>query len=819
MQAVHAHRQKILVACPSNIAVDNVLERIATYYPAAVQPSMVRIGHPARVSKAIQGHCLEALIQAADGTEIVNDIRKELVGVRRALAKERDKAQRWIQRGEMRALQKDIRTREAAVLQNVIKTRDVVFCTLVGASSKLLREVEFDVVVVDEAGQALESACWLPLLRANKCVLAGDHCQLPPTVKSEVATKRGLGVTLFERIITKNTFAGVSRMLNTQFRMNKMICRWASHAMYNDQLLSAPEVENRVLSDIVTVSPLGGESCCSIQDVSVDPSDLLRSTSVMMLVDSAGCNMPEQPTESKSSHRNLHEVDLVFKHVELLVRCLNVSPKDIGVITPYNGQLESLRERISEQYPAVEIRTVDGFQGGEKEVILLSLVRSNDSRSVGFLSDKRRINVAVTRAKRHVAVFCDSDTCSADRFLNGLVDYISEHGEHRSAMEYTDTGPSTSTERMPAAPALGSITGALPVLAPAPPAKLVTAPVNNPTGTKISSLPTLEAVIEQIMNIYSISTKADDSSSSSMTADSVIFTGVGLVTMASQKNVRKPLKNPALQWYASMDGQGYKMEVTKTPSVASRDHILQISRCRTLRFPSSLTSYYRRLIHDLAERLALHHRTVPSPSDDRVRTIEIARADFDVLVDTTDNTPEMLAEASVPVTPVPCSSRFDALLHPKTKEATPATASASASASAPTAVQTTGLTVPGKSGQRLGDGGGDKAKAVPRGSGKPAKVVVHAGELRNKFLNSLDNSATQPSSTTTPASAAPKDDSAKGKGKGKGKPKGTDTEISEDDLLDMLMGQNKVCGAGTFAVVYIVVNYLLVPLCGTLFVL
>ena len=407
------------------MAVDNVIERIVTHYPPNIRPSMVRLGHPARISQSIHPYCLEGLISSADGTDIVKDVRKELDTLRKTMSKERDKSQRRLQRTEIKTLQKEIRSREEKVLKNILNTRDVIFCTLVGAASKLLRDIEFDIVVIDEAAQALEVACWIPMLKSNKCVLAGDHCQLPPTVKSEEAERGGLGVTLFQRIMSNPKMIGVPRLLNTQYRMNRVICDWASAAMYHNKLLSDESVANRTLSDIVPKT-------CNDPDqdaiVSVD--------SVMMLIDTAGCFMHEQLSESKSSHRNLQEVDLVCKHIDLLVNTLGVKSSEIGIVTPYNGQLESLREKIGAVYSDIDMKTVDGFQGGEKEVIILSLVRSNDSRTVGFLADKRRINVAVTRAKRHVAVICDTDTCSTDPFLKQLFDYISECGDHRSAMEY-----------------------------------------------------------------------------------------------------------------------------------------------------------------------------------------------------------------------------------------------------------------------------------------------------------------------------------------------------------------------------------------------
>lgn len=308
------------------------------------------------------------------------------------------------------------------MLKQIMASRNVVLATCVGAASHLLRDVSFDLVIVDEAAQALEAACWIPLTHCSgRVVLAGDHCQLPPTIKSKEAAEKGLAVTLFERIIKHPALTGCAWLLDTQYRMNEMISTWASEEMYEGKLLSHESNAHHTLRDLSSVvQRTGDESSAVTEEQGGDEESDLRDV-VMMLVDTAGCDMEEESGEDGSnskttmSFRNSHEAAIVQKHVQQLL-ALGVSPGEIGVITPYNGQLECLRELLhdvagggggsneAEGEGRVEVRTVDGFQGGEKEAIIISLVRSNAQRVVGFLAERRRINVAVTRAKRHVMV-------------------------------------------------------------------------------------------------------------------------------------------------------------------------------------------------------------------------------------------------------------------------------------------------------------------------------------------------------------------------------------------------------------------------------
>jgi len=365
-------KQKVLVTAPSNVAVDNVLEKLVSTTSSTTRRSggppepairACRLGHPARLSPATQQYCLEHLVSMDENTEIVSDVRSDIDRVRKKAAVTRSKIERKELYLELKMLRKEARKREEAVVQSVIRNCDVILCTCVGASSKVLRDQNFDFVVIDEAAQALHAACWIPMLRASKVCLAGDHHQLPPTVKSKAAEKGGLADTLFERLMTLpdgSPFPG-ARMLNIQYRMNDIICMWSSNAMYGGQLRSSPEVANH---DLSSLSNIHAEV---LQDL---------SNTVMLLVDTAGCDMTENSCDG-GSHRNSDEAELVGKHVDRLVSS-GISPRQIGVITPYNGQLEELKSLMGEKYPELEIRTVDGFQGGEKEAICLSLVLEED---------------------------------------------------------------------------------------------------------------------------------------------------------------------------------------------------------------------------------------------------------------------------------------------------------------------------------------------------------------------------------------------------------------------------------------------------------
>ncbi|KAM8968612.1 DNA-binding protein SMUBP-2 [Sarcophilus harrisii] len=414
LQAVH-RGLKVLCCAPSNVAVDNLVERLA-----AQKQKVLRLGHPARLLDAIQHHCLDAVLARSDQAQIVADIRKDIDRVKGM--KTLDKRDKSYGRNELKLLRKELREREEAAMLRSLSWADVILATNTGASPdgplKLLPDNYFDVVVIDECAQALEASCWIPLLKARKCVLAGDHQQLPPTIVSHQAASGGLALSLMERLIAKHGDK-VVRMLTVQYRMHQAIMQWASDELYHGQLTAHSSVAGHLLKDLPGVVPT-------------------EETSIpLLLIDTAGCGLFELEDEDEQSRGNPGEVRLVSLHVQALVDA-GVRVGDMAVITPYNLQVDLLRQQLSPKYPELEIKSVDGFQGREKEAVILSFVRSNRKGEVGFLAEDRRINVAVTRARRHVAVVCDSRTIGSDAFLKRLVDYFTLRGEVRTAFEYLD---------------------------------------------------------------------------------------------------------------------------------------------------------------------------------------------------------------------------------------------------------------------------------------------------------------------------------------------------------------------------------------------
>jgi len=452
-QAVYVHKYKVLVCAPSNVAVDNVLERlVADQSPKKQKRSRkerqgrlkaVRLGHPARLKESILPYSLESLVQNADGTEIVSDVRSELQSFLRILSnpKSRGGDKRMAYR-EIKALRKEVRSREQKVVKDLIREAQVVLATNVGAANYVLTDVQFDLVVIDEAAQALEASCWIPALRGKRLVLAGDHCQLPPTIKSNVSTvQKGLGNTLFQRAMelygdsnSPEKKGTISRMLKVQYRMHSDIANWASKVMYHGQLETHNSVESRTLSQLPHVQESDADIGGSIGEVR------------LLLIDTAGCEMYET-VNAAGSRYNDGEAQIVAQHVQALL-AMGLKQEEIAVISPYNGQVELLRTLLLPDAPKLEIRSVDGFQGGEREAVVLSLVRSSrgGAAGIGFLKDDRRLNVAVTRAKRQCALVCDTETVSQSKFVKGLGDWMEEHGVHRSAAEINLEGDIQAAE-------------------------------------------------------------------------------------------------------------------------------------------------------------------------------------------------------------------------------------------------------------------------------------------------------------------------------------------------------------------------------------
>ncbi|XP_022742958.1 DNA-binding protein SMUBP-2 isoform X1 [Durio zibethinus] len=403
---------KILACAASNIAVDNIVERLAPH-----RVKLVRLGHPARLLPQVLDSALDAKVLRGDNSSLANDIRKEMKALNGKLLKTKDRNTRRDIQKELRTLSKEERKRQQLAVTDVIKDADVILTTLTGAFSRKLDNTTFDLVIIDEAAQALEIACWMALLKGSRCILAGDHLQLPPTIQSVEAERKGLGRTLFERLADLYGDEVMS-MLTVQYRMHELIMNWSSKELYDSKIKAHPSVAAHMLFDLENVK----------RSSSTEPT--------LLLVDIAGCDMEEKKDEEEST-LNEGEAEVAISHAKKLVQD-GVHASDIGIITPYAAQVVLLKMLKSngDKLKDLEISTVDGFQGREKEAIIISMVRSNSKKEVGFLSDHRRMNVAVTRARRQCCLVCDTETVTSDGFLKRVVEYFEEHGEYLSASEY-----------------------------------------------------------------------------------------------------------------------------------------------------------------------------------------------------------------------------------------------------------------------------------------------------------------------------------------------------------------------------------------------
>ncbi|XP_069151060.1 uncharacterized protein [Solanum lycopersicum] len=402
---------KILACAASNIAVDNIVERLVPH-----RVKLVRLGHPARMLPQVLDNALDAQVLRGDNSSLANDIRKEMKALNGKLLKAKDRNVKKDIRRELKSLSREERKRQQLAVTDVIKNADVVLTTLTGVLTKKLDGLSFDVVVIDEAAQALEIACWIALLKGSRCILSGDHLQLPPTIQSVEAEKKGLGKTLFERLADLYGDEIMS-MLTVQYRMHEQIMNWSSGELYENKIEAHSSVASHMLYHL--------------EDVKESPS----TEKALLLIDTAGCDMEEKRDEEDST-LNEGEAEVAISHAKRLVES-GVRASDIGLITPYAAQvvfLKTLKSNVDE-LKEMEISTVDGFQGREKEAIIISMVRSNSKKEVGFLSDRRRMNVAVTRARRQCCLVCDTETVSGDKFLKGLIEYFEEHGEYLSASD------------------------------------------------------------------------------------------------------------------------------------------------------------------------------------------------------------------------------------------------------------------------------------------------------------------------------------------------------------------------------------------------
>lgn len=414
-QAV-ANGDCVLACAPSNTAVDNLLEKLVAADPID-SGSVLRVGHPARVFEALRGHTLDEVIDNDPSSEVIRDMRREVQDLVRTASKGfrgRDARRR---RGELFAeagqLRGQIRALEQSVLRGVLDGADVI-CTTTTIDDDLLGDREFDLVVIDEACQCTLPGIWQAVLRANRIVLAGDHCQLPPTVLSDQAAREGMRESMMQHLVEREG-ESIFRRLTVQYRMHQDIMGFSSQSFYEDSLIADDSVKEHLLHQVP------------------DVESNQWTTVPIQFIDTAGAEFTEEIEPDGESKLNRKEADLIVRLVNDLLTA-GVAPTDIGVIAPYAAQVRLLRDRIDR--PGLEIDTVDGFQGREKEAILLTMVRSNDRHEIGFLRDTRRTNVAMTRARRCLIMVGDSATLGGDPFYGSVLEYFEQHGAYRSVWEF-----------------------------------------------------------------------------------------------------------------------------------------------------------------------------------------------------------------------------------------------------------------------------------------------------------------------------------------------------------------------------------------------
>lgn len=413
---------QILVCAPTNAAIDIITEKL---HESGV--NVLRLGHPARISEELLSCGIDGKIAASLFYKDIKNLRRNaeeyfrMAGkYKRVFGKEEAK-QRTAYYTEARTCLKEARQLEEHLTDELFRTAQVICCTPVGSNNKGMMRKTFQTLFFDEASQALEPMIWIPLVKCKRIILSGDHFQLPPVVKSIEAKRRGLGETMLDRCIQLKEAVV---LLNRQYRMSNAIMGFSNAYFYKGELTADESVqENRLVND--------------------EESLLSKS---LEFIDTAGCSYDEIQNPETLSYSNPKEGELVFLHLQQLLTDYlafeNLPAIDIGIIAPYKEQIEWLKDNQSaytlntEKLASLDIKTIDGFQGEERDVIYITLVRSNENQEIGFLGDLRRINVAITRAKKKLVIIGDSSTIGAHAFYKEFLEYCEKHGAYRTAWEW-----------------------------------------------------------------------------------------------------------------------------------------------------------------------------------------------------------------------------------------------------------------------------------------------------------------------------------------------------------------------------------------------
>lgn len=410
--------QQVLVCAPSNAAVDLLVEKLSDQ-----GMNVLRIGHPARVTEQSLSKTLDARISEHPNYQELRALRKKMEQLKGMAFKYKrefgyqEKQQRRLLLQESKALKADADVLEFYIVNDLLHRTEVICTTLVGSSHPVMRGKKFKTVFIDEAAQALEPASWIPILRSLRVIFAGDHQQLPPTIKSNEAARLGLSKTLFEKGIARQPQA--STLLQVQYRMHQDIMKFSSVFFYKNELIAHDSVK----------------------------SELLRPNQPPVeFIDTAGCGYTEGQDKETLSRFNEEEAHVLINRVETLAEEIGLDEwmdrnLTMGIITPYRAQVDYLHKLaeasviLEPLHRLITINTVDAFQGQERDVIAISFVRSNEKSEVGFLGDIRRTNVAMTRAKKKLVMIGDSATLGSHPFYVELIDYVQEGGYYKSAFE------------------------------------------------------------------------------------------------------------------------------------------------------------------------------------------------------------------------------------------------------------------------------------------------------------------------------------------------------------------------------------------------
>ena len=418
---------QVLVCAQSNMAVDWISEKLVDR-----GVNVLRIGNPTRVNDKMLGFTYERRFESHPDYPQLWAIRKAIRELRKNRKKGSENYHQKMERLKSRAAEIEIR-----INSELFGEARVIACTLVGSAHRLLEGMKFGTLFIDEAAQALEAACWIPMRRASRVILAGDHCQLPPTVKSIAALRAGLGKTLMERIAENKP--EVVTLLKIQYRMNDEIMRFSSDWFYGGKVESAPQIKYRSVLDydhpITWIDTSNEENQITIEGEDAPEDSASTSSSSSAANQNSDLNFKEQFVGESFGRINKAEAELTLLTLAEYFtkigkqRVLSESI-DVGIISPYRAQVQYLKKLIKKYEffkpyrRLISVNTVDGFQGQERDVILISLVRSNDEGQIGFLKDLRRMNVAMTRARMKLIILGNKDTMTKHPFYKKLWEYV-----------------------------------------------------------------------------------------------------------------------------------------------------------------------------------------------------------------------------------------------------------------------------------------------------------------------------------------------------------------------------------------------------------